>query len=158
MGQLNTNGAEQEQDTQKELLYVVNPRWYDDRKVSLAHLARARRCLECGESGYAMPAKRGSGKRAGGSRHIGAWKLEMTAIGDCCSKKTGYITLQTSILEAIFRLLLQNDNQPSTAPELYDGISKWWAGLEYLRDLNLLAIRRLLALQGTYGVTAVSSR
>ena len=158
MEQLNTNGAEQEEDTQKELLYAVNPSWYDDRKVSLAHLTRVRRCVECGESGYAMPAKRGRRKSNAGSSPIGDWELEMTAIRDCCSKKAGFITPQTSMLEAIFRLLLQNDNQPSTAPELYDGIGKWWAGLEYLRDLNLLAIRRLLAQQGTYGVTAVSSR
>lgn len=158
MEQLDTNEAEQVQDTHEKHLYAINPLWYTEHKVSLAHLTRARRCLQCQEEGYAMPSSRGKRKKKAGSASIGSWEVEMAAIRRCCATKAGYITPQTSLLEAIFRLLLQNENQPSTDEELYEGIGKWWAGLEYLRELNLAQIRRLLAQQATYGVTAVSSR
>jgi hypothetical protein len=82
----------------------------------------------------------------------------MGVIGDCCSRKAGYITPQTSLLEASFRLLLQNGNEPVSAQELYEGIREWWVGLEHLRELNLPALSRLLEHQGSYGVRPGSSR
>ena len=158
MEELKTDPADTEQEAQIAILYAIDSQWHEEHQLSLAHLVRLRRCHECRESGFILPAERGKSRKRASAGALRSWEEEMRAIGDCCSGKPGYITPQTSLLEAAFRLLLQNGNQPVSAQELYDGIREWWAGLEYLRELNLPALSRLLEHQDSYGVRPVSSR
>ena len=160
MEELKIDPEETVQEPQVEVLYAIDPQWYEEHQFSAAHLVRLRRCHECQESGFVLPAQRGKSRKrpSASAGALRSWEEEMGAIGDCCSGKAGYITPQTSLLEASFRLLLQNGNQPVSAQELFDGIREWWVGLEYLRELNLPALSRLLEHQDSYGVRPVSSR
>jgi hypothetical protein len=49
-----------------------------------------------------------------------AWE----AIRACCSLKPGYITLDTPLLESIFRLFLSNGNKPLSVLELHEHLDK----------------------------------
>jgi hypothetical protein len=141
---------EQSGESPQEVWYVIDPGWYTEGGVDLAQTVRLRRCAECAESEY--PPKGTSTRRSRKAAPDLSWKVEMQSIGACCSAKAGYLTAETSLLEAVFRLLLQGGNQPLSLGQLYDGIKESWAGREYLRNTNTASLSRMLARQRSYGV------
>jgi len=46
------------------------------------------------------------------------------AIRACCSLKPGYITMDTPLLESIFRVFLANGNKPLSVRELHERLDK----------------------------------
>jgi len=46
------------------------------------------------------------------------------AIRACCSLKPGYITIDTPLLESIFRVFLANGNKPLSVRELHERLNK----------------------------------
>ena len=44
--------GEQSEESQQEVWYVIDPEWYAQRSVDLAHTVRLRRCAECADSGF----------------------------------------------------------------------------------------------------------
>lgn len=46
-------------------------------------------------------------------------------IRGCCSKGKGYITTETPVLEAIFRVFLANSNQPAEAESIREKLAEW---------------------------------
>ena len=67
----------------------------------------------------------------------------MSTIEACCSLKGGYITAQTPLLEAAFRLLLKSGNRPLSTQELHQGIQEAWVAGITPRDPSLPRLRRL---------------
>ena len=144
--------GEQSEGSQQEVWYVIDPEWYARHGVEFAYTVRLRRCADCAESGF-LP--KGTTKRRSKKSAPDVdlpWKVEMVSIGACCATKAGYLTTGTSILEAVFRLLLQNGNQPLSVQELYAGIKESWASLEYLRNTSTATMRRMLDRQNSYGL------
>ena len=124
---------EQSEEPQPEVWYAIDPEWYAQRGVDLAHTVRRRRCADCAESGFPPKgtAKRRSRKDATNADLF--WDVEMQSIGACCSAKAGYLTTETSILEAVFRLLLRNGNQPLSVQEFYEGFGIIYGGFNLKR-------------------------
>ena len=144
--------GEQSEEPRPEVWYVIDPEWYAQRGVDLAHTVRRRRCADCAESGFPPKGKTKKRSRKDAPGADLSWDVEMQSIGACCSAKAGYLTTETSILEAVFRLLLRNGNQPLSVQEFYEGIKESWAGLEYLRNTNAASLGRMLERQLSYGV------
>ena len=129
-----------------EFWYAIDPAWYEQRQVSLAYVAHLRRCQDCREG--RPPAGKGR-KRA---KKDPGWEDEMGAITSCCSQKSGYITAQTPLLEAVFRLLLKSGNRPLSTQEMHQGIQEAWVAGITPRDPSLPHLRRLLSRQDAYGL------
>jgi hypothetical protein len=146
-------GDEQPEESQQEVWYIIDPEWYAQRNVGLAYTVRLRRCADCAESGFPPKGTTKRRSRKGAPDADLSWDVEMQSIGACCSAKAGYLTAETSILEAVFRLLLQNGNQPRSVQQLYEDIKESWAGREYLRNTNAVSLGRMLERQHSYGIT-----
>ena len=144
------------EETREQPKYVIDPQWYEERGVDLAQLVSLRRCGDC--AGVEFPLKGAALRRsrtkagAAASTASASWEAEMRAIHACCSTKTGYVTAETGLMEAVFRLLLQNANQPMSVDQLHDRIRESWAGLEYLRSTSVTALVRILERQSSYGI------
>ena len=149
--------SEESEESQEEVWYVIDPELYAERGIDLAHALRLRRCADCAESGFPPKgtAKRRSRKSVSDSEL--SWEVEMQSIGACCSTKAGYLTAETSLMEAVFRLLIQSGNQPLSVEQLYEGIKESWAGLEYLRNTSVSSLRRMLERQYSYGIKVMAN-
>jgi len=77
----------------------------------------------------------------------------LSAIRDCCSKTSGFITDKLPILESIFRLLLANGNQPLDLEELERRLSEWWGGDAYRISTEILSC--LLSSDQYYGLSQI---
>ncbi len=130
-----------------EFWCAIDPVWYEQRQISLAYVAHLRRCQDCREG--RPPVVKGRRRRA---KKDEGWEDEMGIIAACCSTKSGYITAQTPLLEAAFRLLLKSGNQPLSTQEMHQGIQEAWVAGITPRDPSLLHLRRLLARQDAYGL------
>lgn len=131
----------------EDLWYAIDPAWYQQRRVSLTYVTHLRRCQECRDG--RPPSGKGRRRR---SKKEPTWEDEMGAIASCCSQKSGYITAHTPLLEAAFRLLLKNGNQPLSTQEMHQGIQEAWVAGITPRDPSLLHLRRLLLRQDAYGM------
>ena len=131
----------------QEVWYVIDPAWYEQRQVSLAYVARLRRCQDCREG--TLPVIKGRRRRP---KKDPGWEDEMGIIAGCCSTKSGYVTAQTPLLEAAFRLLLKSGNQPLSTQEMHQGIQEAWVAGITPRDPSLPHLRRLLTRQDAYGM------
>lgn len=149
--------GEQSEKSQQEVWYVIDPEWYAQRSVDLAHAVRLRRCAECADSGFPPKGRPKSRSRKSAPDADLSWDVEMRSIGACCSAKAGYLSAETSLMEAAFRLLLQNGNQPLSVQGLYEGIRESWAGLEYLRNTNTASLSRMLERQHAYGLVETAN-
>ncbi len=49
----------------------------------------------------------------------------MAVIRDCCARKSGYITPEMPVLDAIFRILLANANQPMPLQHVREQLKEW---------------------------------
>ena len=146
MGQLPTAAQATGVEAQ-EVWYIIDPAWYEQRQVSLAYVAHLRRCQDCREG--RPPTGKGRRKR---TKKDWGWQDEMAVIAACCSTKSGYITAQTPLLEAAFRLLLKGGNQPLATQEMHQGIQEAWVAGITPRDPSLPYLRRLLSRQDAYGL------
>ena len=148
------------EETREQPKYVIDPQWYEERGVDLAQLVSLRRCGDC--AGVEFPPKgaarrRRAKKGAAASTASASWEAGMRAIHACCSTKTGYVTAETGLMEAVFRLLLQNANQPMSADQLHDMITESWAELDYLRSTSVTALARILERQSSYGIRTATN-
>ena len=78
----------------------------------------------------------------------------LTAIKDCCSKESGFITGELPILESIFRLFLATGNQSLDLEELGKQLSERRSGDPYRTSVEMLS--RLLANDQYYGLRQVA--
>ena len=148
--------GEQSEESQQEVWYAIDPDWYTERSVDLVHTVRLRRCADCAESGFPPKGTTKRRSRKGAPDADLSWDVEMQSIGACCSTKAGYLTAETSLMEAVFRLLLRNGNQALSVQELYEGIRESWAGREYLRNTNTASLGRMLERQYSYGINVTA--
>ena len=149
--------GEQSGESQQEVWYAISPQLYTEGSVDLAHTVRLRRCAECADSGFPPKGTTKRRSRKGAPDPDLSWEVEMQSIGACCSTKAGYLTAETSLMEAVFRLLLQGGNQPLSIEQIYESIKESWAGREYLRNTNTASLRRMLEGQRSYGVVVAAS-
>ena len=142
--------AEMEEFTDSdENSYVIDPEWYAVRRQSLTYVVGQRRCGSCDPSSTKKARSR--------KKPPEGWQAQMQAVAACCSEKPGYILWQTPVLEAVFRVLLANGNEPMNAQELADSIREWWLRDENSRDISGASLAQLLERQHTYGFAAIGT-
>ncbi len=121
--------------------WFIDLGWYELNSRSFSALARERLCRKCRQ------------RLKVEEREISAADL-LTTIRDCCSKKPGFITGKSPVLESIFRLFLANGNQPLDLEELGKQLSEQRGGGSYRNSLEVLS--RLLESDRYYGLRQVA--
>ena len=131
--------------------YAIDPTWYTAQGLSLYYLAELRRCEDCQKQ-----ASKNKTPEKPKSKTLD-WRSHSKAIQSCCSKKAGYITSQTPILESVFRLLLRTPRQTLPIANLFEGIRTAWITGLTPRDPSLPMLSRVLDRQTAYGVVKKQS-
>ena len=131
--------------------YAIDPGWYTAQGFSLYYLAELRRCADCQKE-----ANKNKTPEKSKSKTLD-WKSHSKAIQSCCSKKAGYITSQTSILESVFRLLLRTPRQTLSIANLFEGIRTAWITGLTPRDPSLPILSWILDRQTAYGIVKKES-
>ena len=118
-------------DPEQEERYFIDADWYDQNDLVFNELLQARMCSQCQgrlgeetEERYPV-ADRRTGRVTYEVRRVKYGSRPITIIRDCCSRKTGYITPEMPALEAVFRILLANANQPMTLEYVRDQLREW---------------------------------
>ncbi|MBI2164864.1 MAG: hypothetical protein HYU29_00445 [Chloroflexi bacterium] len=134
-----------EKPTQEGLVYLVDPKWYEEHKKSLPDTLQARRCSSC--------QKKTSDK--GGP--AGGWEEQMKKIVECCSKKPTWFSSRTPALESAFRLILANSNRPLPFATLYEQITNLWSSGESPRYIAKEVLVKMLDMDDFYGIRSTSA-
>lgn len=124
--------------TAKETIpqYALNPAWLEEHGRSLRDLAFVRLCPKSQK-------KFKSGKD----------DLDPIAeISACCATTPGYFSPNLPLLEAIFRLLLSNDNKPLNLVDIGEALMGRKIGVDSPRDLSAQTLQRMLAKDTYYGI------
>lgn len=132
--------------------YAIDPDWYQEHNVDLADLVHSRRAQLGGQ-----PAKReakGRGKAVPTSQRV-SWEQEMESLAEAAATSRGFVTSDTPLLEAVFRMLLAERNQPLALQELASLLRERFASGDLPRDISLPTLQRLLERQKAYGIRKV---
>lgn len=111
--------------------YFIDTDWYDQHNVSFNDIVHSRMCDQCQgrlgeetEERYPI-ADRRTGRVTYEIRRVRYGARPMAVIRDCCSKKSGFITPEMPALEAVFRILLANANQPMPLEHVREQLREW---------------------------------
>ena len=117
--------------------YYIDMSWYDQHDRSFRAVAQGRFCQSC------------QGK-------IGTVAEELVPMVDqktqCCSKQRNYITPETPLLEAVFRVFLANGNQPATVERIREQLGDWISLRDRPHNYAGELIERLIATDHRYGL------
>ncbi len=78
------------------------------------------------------------------------YKKMVEGIAKHCSKQADYLPPKTTMLEAVFRLLLANHNDYMTTKEISEHLTSLWTNEAYRRDLSEEMITRLIGSNNSY--------
>lgn len=151
--------VEEEVELVEEARYFIDQQWYDERGLSFSTVARARLCASCvGKLGTfteeRFPVVDPKSKRVTFEfRKVPYAANPLPIIRDCCSRSRDYITPETPLLEALFRVFLANGNQPMTPATLRDHLLTYLPEMAALRsDYPVEMLERLLRNDRVYGL------
>jgi len=111
--------------------YFIDGEWYDQHDLVFNDIVQARMCSQCQsrlgeETEERYPtADRRTGKVTYEVRRALYGARPIPIIRDCCSRKSGYITPDMAALEAVFRILLANANQPMPLEHMREQLREW---------------------------------
>jgi hypothetical protein len=118
-------------DLEDDERFFIDAIWYDDNDLEFNEIVQARMCAQCQarlgeetEERYPV-ADRRTGRVTYEVRQVRYGSRPIAVIRDCCSRKTGFITPEMPVLEAVFRILLANANQPMTLDYMRDQLREW---------------------------------
>lgn len=128
--------------------YVIDPTWYEVHGVALVDVIRSRRS----PSGAQGAPKESRGRRRTATKSAGSWEQEMQLLAKTAASNPVFVTSDTPLLEAVFRVLLAEKNRPIALQEIAELLRQRYASGELPRDVNMTALQRLLERQTSYGI------
>ncbi|MBI4503943.1 MAG: hypothetical protein HY691_00285 [Chloroflexi bacterium] len=142
----------------EERKYFIDESWYRERRRSFLAVAQARFCLACRERIGELTQER----VPVADPHTGRVVFEFQparygdkpthVIANCCSKTGDYITPETPVMEAIFRLFLANGNQPADVDTLREKLEEYIALYCKPHGYAPELLERLIAADDFYGI------
>jgi hypothetical protein len=111
--------------------YFIDGEWYELHDLAFNEVVQSRMCPQCQarlgeETEERYPtADRRTGKVTYEIRRVRYGVRPIPIIRDCCSRKSGYITTEMTALEAVFRILLANANQPMPLEHVREQLREW---------------------------------
>lgn len=160
IAEIGEEGREVEpEEGEEEIRYHVDIDWYDASGLSFVEVAAARMCPDCQkrldeEVEEKYPVLDPKTRRVSYElRRFRRGSRPMQVLRDCCSRKGGFITPELPILEAVFRILLANGNQPMPIEHIRDQLREWCpTGRCQWLLLPIDSMRRVLDHDQSYGL------
>ncbi len=144
---------------EEEARYFVDPQWYEEHGLVFSNVAQGRLCPSCtAKLGTFVeerhPVVDPKTKRVTFEfRKVPYAANPLPVIRDCCSKGRDYITSETPLLEAIFRVFLANGNQPMPLSAVREHLLTYLPEMAALRsDFPEELLRRLIEGDQMYGL------
>ena len=78
----------------------------------------------------------------------------MKIISEKCSKNDQYVLPGTAISEAIFRILIANQNQPMSILDIHSKLANVWSSVIYLKNLSETVVIRIMEGDNQYGFSS----
>ncbi|MHB0869639.1 MAG: hypothetical protein ACYC66_10245 [Chloroflexota bacterium] len=151
--------AGETREVAEEVRYFVDPQWYEERGLVFSAVAQGRLCYSCaGKLGSFVeeryPVIDPKTKRVTFEfRRVPYATNPLPIIRDCCSRARDYITPETPLVEAIFRVFLANGNQPMTVAAVREHLLTYLPEMAALRsDYPVELLERLIRTDRAYGL------
>ena len=138
--------------------YYIDLKWYDEHGRSFRTVTQARLCDSCKdkigtETQERVPSiDRKTGRVVFELKSVPYADNPMSVIRSCCSKRRDYITPETPVLEAIFRILLATSNQPMDVERLREELGNFVAMSERPHAYSPELMERLIRSDRNYGL------
>ncbi len=144
---------------EEEVRYFVDPQWYENRGLSFNNVVQGRFCSSCiAKLGTfeteRVPTVDSKTKRVTFEvRNVPFGSNPLKTIREDCSRSRDYITSETPLLEAIFRVFLANGNQPMPLSTVREHLLTYLPEMAALRsDFPESLLRRLIEGDSRYGM------
>jgi hypothetical protein len=137
--------------------YYIDETWYTSHNKSFRTVAQTRLCPSCRkklgtEVQEHVPTVDNRGRVVYEMRAVPFASNPLSEIRKHCSKEAQYITPETPLMEAIFRVFLANGNQPADVPTILEQLSAYVPANERLRTYSEETVKRLLDSPNQYGM------
>ena len=138
--------------------YYVDLDWYEENNRSFRALAQTRLCESCKqrlgtETQERVPAVDArTGRVVFEMRSVPFAQNPMPVIRSCCSKRRDYITPETPVAEAIFRVFLASSNQPMDVDRIREELGNYVAMSERPHNYRPELIERIIMADRYYGL------
>jgi hypothetical protein len=137
--------------------YFVDERWYTAHNKSFRAVAQTRMCPSCRrklgtEVQERVPTVDARGRVVYEMRSVPFASNPLSEIRKHCSKESGYLTAETPVLEALFRVFLANGNQPIDVDAIREQLAGYVPSTERPRGYAPELLQRLLDSANEYGL------
>jgi hypothetical protein len=132
------NGANGADNGESLCKYYIDLDWYREQERSFVLLATSRLCpssqkKKIPKSDTAL----------------------MNTLKQCCSKSEQYITLDMTLTESIFRLLLANGNNPMSLEQMQTKLLQHAGDVTGSRDISIPKLKLVIDNDRYYGMTSI---
>jgi len=138
--------------------YYVDIGWYDQHNRSFRTVAQGRFCQSClGKIGTVTEERvptvdKKTNRVVYEVQQVRYGEQPMAVIRSCCSKQRNYITPETPVVEAIYRVFLANGNQPATLERVREQLGDWISLRERPHNYAPEMLERLIRNDHRYGL------
>jgi len=140
-----TEQQQEEEATYLSAVFKVDPERLAAQGRSLQLLLLHRRCASCWGTLIQEPAQ---GLKIEAAKHL-------EQIAHHCSAAPDFIHPELPVMEAVFRILLSNGNEPMTLESIYETLQERWSDSTNPRTPPPEKFYRLLSGDTFYGITQV---
>jgi hypothetical protein len=147
-----------EEATSPSTKYYIDETWYRRNRRSLLALAQQRFCPACRERVGEVTQERvptadpNTGRVVFELQSVRYGEKPFQVIANCCSRAGDYITPETPVMEAIFRIFLANGNQPADVDTLREKLEEYIALYCKPHGYAPELLERLIAADDYYGI------
>ncbi len=139
--------------------FYIDLRRYDEQGRSFRTMAQTRLCESCKEKLGTETQERvpaidpRTGRVVFEMRSVPFAQNPMSVIRSDCSRKRDYITAETPVAEAIFRVFLASGNQPMELDRLREELGNFVAMSERPHNYSLELLERIIRADRYYGLS-----
>jgi hypothetical protein len=138
--------------------YYIDISWYEQNGRSFKAMAQGRFCPACQAKAGTVSQERipvvdkKTNRVVYEVQDVAYGDQPMKVIREDCAKQRNYITPDTPVIEAIFRVFLATGNQPATAERLREQLGDWISLRDRPHNYAPELIERLIRTDRRYGL------
>jgi hypothetical protein len=147
-----------EENEASQARYFINERWFEEANRSFRAMAQARMCESCKEKLGSDTQERvpsvdpRTGRVVFEIRTVPFGLSPISTIRTCCSKRRDYVTPETPVAEALFRVFLASGNQPMDLERLREELANYVAMSDRPHNYTADLLERIIRTDRYYGL------
>ena len=137
--------------------YFIDEKWFTAHNKSFRAVAQTRMCPSCRknigtEVQERVPTVDARGRVVYEMRSVPFASNPLSEIRKHCSKESSYLTAETPVMEALFRVFLANGNQPIDLDAIREQLLEYMSASEQPRPYSPELLARMLKSDNGYGL------